>query len=180
MSVAELESLRYPVGRFRWPEGRASAGEREERIGAIEALPDRLREAVAGLTDERLDTRYREGGWTIRQVVHHVPDSHTNAYVRMSLALTEDEPAIRGYDEAAWAELPFARTAALEPSLTLLDGLHARWTATLRALEPAQLARTWVHPESGRHTVDDLIALYAWHSRHHVAHITGLRERMGW
>lgn len=177
--AAVLEGLRYPVGRFqRAPH--PTAAERGEWVEEIAALPVRMRAAVAGLDDGQLDTPYREAGWTVRQVVHHVPDSHANAYIRFCLALTEDEPVIRRYDEAAWAELPFSRTGPVEASLALLDALHARWTAMIRQLGPGQLQRVWVHPADGRRTVEDLLNLYAWHSRHHVAHILALRERRGW
>ena len=173
------EDLRYPGGRFA-RRADPTPAEIEGWIGDIAALPGRLREAVAGLDDEQLDSPYREGGWTMRQVVHHLPDSHANAYVRLHLALTEEAPTIRAYDEAAWAELPFARTGPIEPSLVFLDGLHARWAATLRTLDPSGLERVWIHPDSGRWTVGGLLQLYAWHCRHHVGHITSLRERMGW
>jgi uncharacterized damage-inducible protein DinB len=139
-----------------------------------------LRQAVAGLDEAQLDTAYRPGGWSVRQVVHHVPDSHLNAYVRIKLALTEEEPTIRPYLEARWAELPEARSAPVEVSLTLLDGLHQRWALALKELAPDAWQRTLVHPESGRQTIAQLTALYAWHGRHHVAHITALRQRHGW
>ena len=171
--------LRYPIGRFARPAETTD----ETRAGWIEeiaAAPENVRGAVAGLADEQLDTPYRPGGWTVRQVVHHLPDSHLNAYVRCKLALTEEEPAIRTYQEARWAELPEARTAPPAVSLALLDSLHERWVLCLRSLPPAAFARTWKHPEWGVLTIGDLLGLYAWHGRHHVAHITALRERMGW
>ena len=178
-AVPDPETLRYPVGRFR-PVSEPTPAQREGWISDIRELPRRLGEAVAGLDDGQLDTPYREGGWTVRQVVHHLPDSHVNAYVRFCLALTEEEPTIRPYDEAAWAELPFSRSGPVQPSLMLLEALHGRWSAMIGALEPSQLDRVWIHPDSGRRTVSDLLNLYAWHCRHHVGHITSLRARMGW
>ena len=149
-------------------------------IADIAAAPAGLRRAVRGLDDRQLDTPYRLGGWTVRQVVHHVPDSHLNAYTRFKLACTEPTPAIKTYDEARWAELPEARTAPIDVSLALLDSLHRRWVLFLESLGPADFARTLRHPEWGTPTVDELLAHYAWHGRHHTAHITALRERMGW
>jgi hypothetical protein len=178
--AAGTDDLRYPVGRFQY-DGDASPGAREQRIGEIAAAPGRLRTAVAGLSPAQLDTPYRAGGWTVRQVVHHVPDSHLNAYTRIKLALTEDQPTIRPYEEARWAELPDARTAPVELSLTLLDVLHQRWVLLLRQLGPADFSRSFTHPEHGRgFDLDEAIAMYAWHGRHHVAHITSLRKRMSW
>ena len=171
--------LRYPVGR---PE-RATALAPEARRGAIDsiaALPGSLRAAVAGLDESQLDTPYREGGWTVRQLVHHVADSHMHAFARTRFALAEDNPAISAYDEAAWAELPDSRTVSPELSLVLLDALHQRWTHTLRNTPDASFARTVQHPENGPMTVDALLAVYSWHGRHHTAHVTGLRDRMGW
>ncbi|HVR06565.1 MAG TPA: putative metal-dependent hydrolase [Thermoanaerobaculia bacterium] len=177
--MTETQDLRYPIGRFHRPVSLTT----EERTAAAATLaetPARLREAVAGLTPAQLDTPYRPGGWTVRQLVHHVPDSHLNAYVRLKLALTEDEPTIRPYHEDRWAQLPEARSAPLEPSLALLESLHQRWDLALRDLAPADWQRTLVHPESGRQTVEQLIALYAWHGRHHTAHVAELRRREGW
>lgn len=181
MSDAEtdLETLRYPVGRWRRPEG-ATAADRRSWIDAIATTPLALRAAVAGLDDLALDTPYRPGGWTVRQVVHHVPDSHLNAYVRTCLALTEDRPTIRPYDEAAWAELAPFRTGPIESSLALLEALHERWVALLRSLDDGAFARPLEHPEIGTLILTDLLALYAWHGRHHVAHVTELRKRRGW
>ncbi len=175
----EDRDLRYPIGRFRRP----ASLTQEERTAAVAALaeaPARLREAVAGLGEAQLDTPYRPGGWTVRQLVHHVPDSHLNAYVRCKLALTEVEPIIRPYDEDSWAQLPESRSAPIEASLALLDSLHRRWGLVLREMTPADWQRMLVHPESGRQSVEQLIALYAWHGRHHVAHVTELRRREGW
>ena len=170
--------LRYPVGRVSFTPGDRRA--RDENIETIAALPARLRAAIAGLDDARLDTPYRPGGWTVRQVAHHLPDSHMNAYVRFKLALTEDTPRIKPYDEAKWAELPDGRTGPLTPSLAILDGLHARWTTLLRGLRDADFERTLEHPENGTMTLERMLAVYAWHSRHHVAHITELARREGW
>lgn len=170
---------RYPVGRFDFEAG-VSDYELPRLIDQIADLPSRLRAAVEGLSDGQLDTPYREGGWTVRQVVHHVPDSHMNAYVRMRLALTEDEPTIRPYEEARWAELPDARTGPVEISLALLEGLHHRWVLLMRSLDPADFDRSLRHPELGVMRLDTLVGMYAWHGRHHLAHVTGVRERMGW
>ncbi len=175
-----MEDPRYPIGRPEVVE-ELTPERRQELIGAIEEAPRRLRAAVEGLTDAQLDTPYREGGWTVRQVVHHVPDSHLNSYVRFRLALTEDEPTIKPYSEKAWSELPDARTLPIEPSLRVLEGLHRRWAALLRAMTPEQFARGFIHPEHGRRqSLDQALQVYAWHGRHHTAHITSLRERRGW
>lgn len=175
----DLERLRYPVGRYQ-AVGTPTQEDRIAWVTDLERFPGRVRAAVKDLDATRLDTPYREGGWTIRQVVHHVADSHVNGYIRFSLAVAEDGPTAGLYDQDAWAAQPFARTGPLEPSLTLLDGLHARWVATTRGLGEAELRRTIEHPESGPMTVDDLLNLYAWHSRHHLGHITSLRDRQGW
>ncbi len=139
-----------------------------------------MRAAIAGLNEEQLDTPYRDGGWTVRQVVHHVADSHMNAYVRFRLALTEQEPVIKPYDEAAWAELADAKDAPPEISLALIDALHDRWTRLLRSMSGADFLRQFRHPELGAVPLEKNLALYAWHGKHHVAHITRLRERMQW
>ena len=165
-----MDDRRYPIGKFTFRES-LDDEERRTLIDAIAATPARLREAVAGLDDERLDARYRPGGWTARQVVHHLPDSHLNAYVRCKLALTEDFPTIRTYDEATWAELPDSR-APIDVSLDLLDAVHRRWVLLLRSLGPDEWARTLRHPDHARPlSLDDVLALYAWHGRHHVAHV---------
>lgn len=174
-----MSDLRYPIGRFEH-DGPVTDDDLTRWIGEIEALPEQLRRAVEGLTDAQLDTRYRPGGWTLRQVVHHLPDSHTNAYVRFKWALTEDEPAIKTYDEKRWAELDDARTASVETSLALLAALHARWVATLRTLTTEQWSRPYVHPKSGPWALDWATGQYAWHGRHHLAHITTTVEREGW
>jgi hypothetical protein len=172
--------LGYPVGRFEWPQS-VSRQEREAHIGEIAAAPARFREAVRGLDDCQLDTPYRPGGWTVRQVVHHFADSHINSYVRFRLALTEDDPVIKPYDEKKWAELPDGRSAPVEVSLQLIDSLHQRWVTLLRSLSDAEFARTFRHPElPGAMRLDIYLASYAWHCRHHAAHITALRDRMGW
>ena len=172
--------LRYPIGKFTRPES-VSPEERAELLDVLAATPSLARTAVTGLSDGQFDTRYRPGGWTVRQVVHHLADSHLNSYVRFRLALTEDAPLIKPYDQAKWAELPDARTLFVEPSLALLENLHARWVALLRSLEPEDFARTFRHPEyPDPMTLDANLALYAWHGMHHIAQITGLRQRMGW
>lgn len=176
---ADTEQLRYPIGRFQ-ERARLSAEERNALIESIARLPADVRTAVAGLSAEQLDTPYRPGGWTVRQVVHHIPDSHLNSYLRFKLTVTEEEPTIKPYDEAAWAELFDARTADVEISLTLLEALHRRWTVFLRSLTTEQFARTFHHPELGRVTLDGSVQLYAWHGQHHLAHITRLRARKGW
>ena len=174
------DDLRYPVGPFRF-DGAVSAARREQWIGEIAAAPAHLRAAVAGLTSAQLDTPYRTNGWTVRQVAHHLPDSHLNAYTRIKLALTEEVPTIKPYEEARWAELPDARTGPIEPSLALLQSLHERWLMLLRQLRPADFERRFRHPEHGRiFGLDEVVAMYAWHGRHHVAHITSLRRRLGW
>ncbi len=174
-----MMELRYPVGKFNM-EARITESQRGDLIEAIAQAPAQLRAAVAGLSPQQLDTPYRPGGWTVRQVVHHVPDSHLNAYVRLKLALTEQEPTIKPYNEAAWAELADSRATPIEVSLTLLDSLHQRWVALWRALQPADFVRTLRHPELGVLNLETLLRLYEWHGRHHTAHITSLRERMGW
>jgi len=170
--------LRFPTGRFHRPAS-LDADARERAIEIIARTPARLRDAVRGLTTEQIETPYRPGGWTVRQVVHHVPDSHMNAFIRFKLALTENVPTIKPYEEAEWAKL--ADTGVpLETSLTLLDAVHERWLAILRAMTPTDFERELIHPETGRQRLDQVLALYAWHGPHHTAHITSLRERMGW
>jgi uncharacterized damage-inducible protein DinB len=171
---------RYPVGKFNRPSGSLTAHERQSLIDQIAATPSRMREAVAGLNESQLDTPYRDGGWTVRQVVHHVPDSHMNAYTRVKLALTEEQPTIKPYDEAAWAKLNDVRDTPIETSLVLLETLHQRWDTILRAMTETDFERTLMHPEHGVMTLDALIAMYAWHGRHHVGHITSLRSRSNW
>jgi uncharacterized damage-inducible protein DinB len=175
----EANDLRYPIGKFQYP-AEVTAAERLLYIEQIAETPANLRAALEDLTQEQLDTPYRPQGWTVRQVVHHVPDSHMNSYIRFHWALTEENPTIKAYDETRWAELPDARTGPVEMSLTLLDALHVRWIALLRSLSEQDLKRTFQHPELGSLPLDKVLALYAWHGRHHVAHITALRKRMGW
>lgn len=171
---------RYPLGPFESVGRPLTDEERTRHIDVIEAHPERMRAAVEGLTDEQLDTPYREGGWTVRQVVHHVVDSHVNAYVRFKLAVTEDAPTIGTYEEKEWAELPDAKEAPVEGSLRILEALHRRWVSFLRALDPADFRRSVRHPEVGEITVDVLLEIYGWHGPHHEAHVTTLRVREGW
>jgi uncharacterized damage-inducible protein DinB len=174
-----MENLRYPIGRFdaRRPVAPADHPGLIERIANA---PTELRTAVLDLSEAQLDTRYRDGGWTIRQVVHHVPDSHLNAYIRFKWTLTEDAPLIKVYDQKRWAELPDTRDTPIATSLALLDALHERWVALLRAMSPADFARTLDHPEMGTLPLSIMLALYAWHGAHHVAHVSSLRQREGW
>jgi hypothetical protein len=173
------DNLGYPVGRFQRP-GVLTGAQRRSAIESIARTPATFREAVRGLDDVRLDTPYRPQGWTVRQVVHHLPDSHMNAFIRFKLALTEDTPTIKPYDQAAWANLADAHSTPIETSLTLLDAVHDRWVRVLEAMSPAEFQRKLNHPENGMMTLDDLLAMYEWHGRHHTAHVTGLRERNNW
>jgi hypothetical protein len=170
---------RYPIGRFN-PEANPTPEMRNHHLEQIAGTPSRMRRATTGLTKDHLNTPYREGGWTVRQVIHHVPDSHLNAYIRFKLALTEDAPTIKPYDEGAWATLKDSELTPVDVSLTLLESLHARWTMLLQSLTAEDFKRTFKHPESGPHDLDWMLALYSWHGNHHVSHITNLRERMGW
>jgi uncharacterized damage-inducible protein DinB len=174
-----MTDLRYPIGKFSNP-GPLSEEQRQALLNDIAHAPANLRAAVKGLSDQQLDTPYRPGGWTVRQVVHHVPDSHLNSYVRFKLALTEDEPTIKPYAEDRWAELADTKATPIEVSLTLLDSLHDRWVRLLRSLTPDDWKRTFRHPDLGAMTLEKTLALYAWHGRHHVAHVTYLRQRSGW
>ncbi|HYZ85681.1 MAG TPA: putative metal-dependent hydrolase [Bryobacteraceae bacterium] len=169
--------LRYPIGKAS-PVTKLEPSERSARIDMIAALPSELEKAVEGLTDAQLDTPYRPEGWTVRQTVHHLADSHMNALTRLKLALTEDKPTLKPYDEKLWAELADA-SLPIEPSLAIVRAVHERWTTLLRSLEDQAFARLLVHPENGELTVDRLLEIYSWHGRHHVAHITGLRQRSG-
>jgi uncharacterized damage-inducible protein DinB len=171
--------LRYPIGPFQMETDMDDAA-RQRLIAQIAETPARLREAVKGLSPAQLDTPYRPGGWTVRQVAHHLTDSHINAYTRFRLALTEETPTIKPYDQERWAELADARTAPVEASLAIMDGLYQRWIALLHSMSASDFARTFDHPESGILNLDRYLALSAWHGLHHVAHITSLRERMGW
>jgi uncharacterized damage-inducible protein DinB len=170
---------RYPVGKFTYS-GPPNQEQRSELIAAIEQTPKNLRAAVNGLSARQLDTPYRDGGWTVRQVAHHVPDSHMNAYIRFKLGLTEDEPTIKPYEEDRWAKLSDTQATPIEVSLALLDSLHDRWVRLLRSLSPDEWKRTFRHPEMGTMQLEKSLALYAWHGKHHVAHVTELRKRMGW
>ena len=174
-----MTDLRYPIGKFT-VEGEITDERRRKWIDDIAQTPAQLRAAVAGLTEEQLETPYRPGGWTVRQVVHHLPDSHLNSYVRFKLALTEEQPTIKPYEQGRWAELEDARGAPAEISLALLESLHRRWVLMLRSLKPSDFARKFRHPELGEVSLEWNLALYSWHGRHHIAHITSLRERMGW
>jgi uncharacterized damage-inducible protein DinB len=177
-TTSSEQDLRYPIGKadMKTP---LAAGERAQRIDSIAALPAQLRKAVHGLTDAQLDTPYRPGGWTVRQLTHHVADSHMNAFVRFRLGFTEDNPTIKPYDEKAWSELPDMRLP-VEVSLRLLDSLHERMVQMLRSVPPASFQRTIHHPENGPMTLDAMVSLYAWHGQHHTAHVTSLRQRQGW
>jgi hypothetical protein len=174
-----MTDLRYPIGKFKF-EGPTTPEQREELLNQIEQAPSRLRAAVKGLSDQQLDTPYRPEGWTVRQVAHHVPDSHLNAYIRYKLALTEDEPTIKPYAEDRWAQLADTQATPVEVSLAMLDSLHNRWVHLLRSLQPDDWKRAFRHPELGLVSLEKNLALYAWHGRHHAAHITSLRERNGW
>lgn len=175
-----MEELRYPIGRYHFEPGTTDA-QRYRWIEEIASAPVELRSAVADLSPAQLDTPYRPDGWTLRQVVHHLPDSHLNAYVRIKLALTEEIPTIKPYDEVRWAELPDGRTAPIELSLALLEALHYRWVVVLRSLQPSDWSRTFLHPDHNRTmSLDEIIGMYAWHGRHHIAHITSLCARMQW
>lgn len=175
-----MDDLRYPVGAFVAPKEALSAAQRTAYIGEIEKTPAALRAAVLGLGPDQLDTPYRPGGWTVRQVTHHVPDSHMNAYIRFCLALTEDEPTIKPYAEDRWAELRLSRMAPVDMSLDLLDLVHRRMVLVLREITPTEWPRRLRHPERGLVDLDWMLAMYEWHSRHHVGHVTALCRRMGW
>ncbi len=178
LAMNDQDTPRYPIGRFQ-PIAASTPQIRSAQIETLRLLPERLSAAVAGLNDTQLDTPYRDGGWTVRQVVHHFADSHANLYVRLKLALTEDWPTIKPYDEAAWARLPDSRMP-IDPSLEFVSGLHARLVALLESMTEEDFHRGFNHPERGRTTLATNLAIYAWHSLHHTAHITSLRSRMGW
>lgn len=179
MEEKELNKLRYPIGKYAAPK-EISTEQIKSYIKTIEDTPAKFRDAIDGLNEEQLDTPYRPDGWTIRQVIHHVPDSHINSYVRFKLGLTENNPTIKTYDEAKWAELDDSRETPVEVSLTLLDSLHKRWADLLRSMSEKDFQRTINHPEHGKMKLDKLLALYDWHCKHHLTHITNLRKRMGW
>ncbi len=170
---------RYPIGKFELPKD-VTPALRQAAIEEVAAAPAKVRAAVAGFSDAQLDTPYREGGWTVRQVVHHLADSHMNAYVRWRLALTETQPTIKPYEESAWAKLEDARSAPVEVSLKLLESMHERWARLLRSVKTEQYARTLLHPDHGVKNLDWLLFLYSWHGKHHTAHITQLRKQKGW
>jgi DinB superfamily len=169
--MTDVDKLRYPVGKFERVKPPLDRATRTAFVKTIEDTPARFRALVGSLSDAQLETTYRPGGWTIRQVVHHVPESHMNAYIRMKMAATEDSPAIKTYEEQLWAELPDAKTAPVELSLSLLEALHRRWVLFLRNLSDAEYARTFKHPDWGTVTIDEAVALYEWHCRHHLAHV---------
>jgi len=177
--MTELDDLRFPIGRFS-PPASSLPGVRAAHMQTLRLLPARLSAAVAGLDDLQLDTPYREDGWTVRQVVHHIADSHANAYIRFKLALTEDWPTIKTYDEAAWANLPDSRWLPVDGSLAFVEALHGRWVALLETLTDEDFHKGYTHPEWGRQNLAKALAMYDWHSRHHTAHITSLRTRQGW
>ena len=173
--------LRYPVGKYQRPKDELPAAERATMMDAIAATPAAMRAATRGLNGKQLDTPYREDGWTVRQVVHHVADSHMNAYIRFKLGLTEDFPAVKPYDEAKWAEMPDGKSDLVEDSLTIIELIHKRWLMVLRGMKPADFLRKLNHPEwKEPPDLDAMLAMYAWHGKHHVAHVTSLREREGW
>lgn len=174
-----MSDLQYPIGKFQ-PKSEITDDERRQLISQIEETPTKLRAAVQGLGKKQLDTPYRDGGWTVRQVVHHVPDSHWNGYVRFKLGVTENHPTIKPFEQQLWAELPDARSALIDISLDLLESLHKRWVLFLKSMKPVDFARTINHPENGVQNLDYVLQLYAWHGCHHTAHITTLRERMSW
>lgn len=176
--MTELDEQRYPIGRFS-PQGGFDGGTRAAQIRSLGLLPERLRSAVSGLSDAQLDTPYREGGWTVRQVVHHLADSHANSFIRFKLALTEDWPTIKPYDEAAWARLADSKVP-VDGSLKFIDALHQRWAVLLESMTEEDFKRGFDHPENGRQNLARALAIYEWHGRHHTAHITGLRARNGW
>lgn len=176
----DLQNHQYPIGRFGKPEI-VRPEDIDSCIAEIESLPLKLRASVSGLSEEQLDTPYRDGGWTVRQVVHHIPDSHLNSYIRFKLALTEENPTIKPYREDLWAELPEASSGSIEMSLDLLAALHIRWVAMLRALSPQDFGRSFVHPESQAViSLSENLCLYAWHGNHHLAQIESLKVRDGW
>jgi hypothetical protein len=177
--MADLDDLRFPIGRFS-PPASSMPGMRAAHIQTLRLLPERLRTAVNGLTDHQLDTPYREGGWTLRQVVHHMADSHINCYIRFKLALTEDWPTIKLYDEAAWADLSDGRWLPVDVSLGMIEALHGRWVSLLESLSEEDFQKGFEHPQMGRQNLAKALAIYDWHSRHHTAHITSLRARQGW
>ena len=176
----DIEQLKYPIGKYKRPET-ITPSHISEWIDEIEILPGRLKKTVNGLSEMQLETPYREGGWTVRQVVHHVPDSHMNAYIRFKWSLTEDKPTIKLYFESKWAELDDGKNSPVDVSLSLLEALHRRWVLLLRSMSPADFKRTFIHPDQGKElSLEHLAGMYAWHGQHHLAHIQRLKERMKW
>lgn len=176
---SDLEKLKYPIGKFKIEA--IKAGDYPPLIERIAALPGKIRAAVADLSDEQLNTPYRDGGWTLRQVVHHLPDSHLNAYMRFKLAITEDNPTIKPYEEALWAECAEAKYGAVKDSVELLDSLHRRWVSFLKTLSPEDFLRTYYHPaQEKKYILGTVLSMYAWHGEHHLAHITETKRSMGW
>jgi uncharacterized damage-inducible protein DinB len=171
--------LRYPIGQFT-PPAASQPNLRAEQIEILRQLPERLREVTAGLSDAQLDTPYREGGWTVRQVIHHIADSHANAFIRFKLTLTEDWPTVKPYKEAAWAELADSRKLPIDLSMAIITGMHARWVVLLESLSEQDFHKGYNHPEHGKQVLTTVLAMYAWHAQHHTAHISGLRARQGW
>jgi len=180
MTEQELEKAKHPIGFFVKPD-KITKEIMKDYISSISTLPDRLRKATPHLTNEQLDTSYRPGGWTIRQLVHHLADAHINGYIRFKLALTEESPTVKPYDENKWSELIDAQTLPVEPSLKLIEGLHDRWTVLLNSMTEEDFAKSYFHPEHGKHLcLDEVLGEYAWHSDHHLAQITELKKRKRW
>lgn len=178
MTTEEIEKLKYPIGKFDCPLD-ASQQKVSDWISIIEHLPNRLRNLVDNFDQKQLDTPYRPEGWTVRQVIHHIPDSHINAYIRFKWALTEENPLIKAYHEGLWAELPDSR-GPVEPSLNMLESLHEKWVYLLKGMTPEKLNRTYMHPVSGENILKNVIGMYAWHGNHHFTHIQNLAKREGW
>lgn len=175
-----MQNFSYPIGLYDY-QGLHTPSQRAELIAQIQSLPQRIRAAASDLTTEQLDTPYRPGGWTVRQLLHHVPDSHANGYIRTKLALTEDTPTIKPYEEQHWAELPDTNQLPIESALSLLDALHTKWVAVWQLMTDEQFARCYFHPANQqRVSLDEQLGLYAWHGNHHLAHLTALRKRLGW
>ena len=175
----DIDSLKYPIGDLKFPD-KITADDIKKYEAEIRNLPQELTNAVAGLTDEQLDTPYREGGWTVRRLIHHIADSHLNGYIRVKLGLTEDNPLIKTYEQNDWVELPDTYNTPVSVSINLLEALHERWANLISELTPDQLARKLQHPENSYGKIEQVICVYAWHGKHHTAHITSLRKRMGW
>ena len=175
----DLEKLKYPIGRYQ-VDDKIDKAAIDKFIKEIELLPERLADAVRGLNLQQLKTPYRQEGWTVQQVVHHIADSHLNAYIRFKLALTESKPIVKPYDEKLWAELPDAKLIDINVSLSFIDSLHKRWVILLKQLKSKDFDKEFLHPESGMKNLKETLCLYAWHSNHHLAHITTLKQRMNW